>query len=448
MENNIVDCIKFDDKKIYHVTAFCDIWIKDGLEKIGVKHLHKYQKEFLVNCVLNKRVAALWSRQTGKSTSISMYCLYMAMTNNNFKIVIIAPTQRQSGELYNKVRNIAEGSDLIRDCIITSTQTEMTFINGSRIVSAPAGPMGDTIRGLTADVAILEEAGGLKNSIVNEVIIPMIGSSQSYGQIIKIGTPKGKNHFWESCYGKETNYKLLHFNWEVAVEAGQYNLSFVDEQKRNLTELQFAAEYEAKFIEDSDCYFKTELVDSCIEEYPMADVVEKSKYYLGVDFARMGEDSCVMIVIQDKRGKLYVKDIIELNKKKLTEAVGQIKLLDMKYNFNKVMLDSTGLGAGPGDMLNEELGSWKVECVTFTQKSKQDMYSNLKKVMEQGRLKFPMVRKMYYELVDLRYEISSSGNLKIHHPERGHDDYPDALALAVYGMYEEDMTAEYVPFIR
>jgi phage FluMu gp28-like protein len=112
------------------------------------------------------------------------------------------------------------------------------------------------------------------------------------------------------------------------------------------------------------------------------------------------------------------------------------------------MLDSTGLGAGPGDMLSEELGSWKVDCVTFTNQSKQDMYSNLNKVMEQGRLKFPMNRKMYYELVDLRYEISSSGNLKIHHPERGHDDYPDALALAVYSMYEEDVVAEYVPFIR
>jgi len=430
------------------VIEFCKFWIRDGLESIGVMKLHNYQKVFLIDCIENKRIAALWSRQIGKSTSISMYCLYMALTRSNFKIVIIAPTQRQSGELYNKVRNIAEGSCLVRDKIITSTQTEMTFINGSRIVSAPAGPMGDTIRGLTADIIVMEEAGGLKNSIVNEVIMPMIGSTQSYGQSIKIGTPKGKNHFWESCYGKETNYKLLHFDWKVAIEAGQYKQEFIDEQRRNLTELQFAAEYEAKFIEDSDCYFKTELIDSCIEDYPMGDVADKCLYYLGVDFARMGEDSCVMIVVMNKRGKLYVKEIIEFNKKKLTETIGEIKLLDMKYNFQKVMLDSTGLGAGPGDMLSEELGSWKVECVTFTNQSKQDMYSNLKKVMEQGRLKFTMHRKMYYEMVDLRYEISSSGNLKIHHPERGHDDYPDALALAVYSIYEDDTVAEYVPFIR
>ena len=39
-----------------------------------------------------------------------------------------------------------------------------------------------------------------------------------------------------------------------------------------------------------------------------------------------------------------------------------------------------------------------------------------------------------YQLLDLRYERSVNGRLKISHSERGHDDFPTALALAAWCM--------------
>jgi hypothetical protein len=50
-----------------------------------------------------------------------------------------------------------------------------------------------------------------------------------------------------------------------------------------------------------------------------------------------------------------------------------------------------------------------------------------------------MIKKLYYELSDLRYEITSGGNTKIHHSEGGHDDYPDALALCCWACKEDDI---------
>jgi hypothetical protein len=35
------------------------------------------------------------------------------------------------------------------------------------------------------------------------------------------------------------------------------------------------------------------------------------------------------------------------------------------------------------------------------------------------------------ELTALEYSFTSTGLLQVRHPSRGHDDYPDALALAV-----------------
>jgi len=430
----------------HEINEFCKFWFRDGLNKFGVKEFHKYQKNFLLQCVKNKRVCALWSRQSGKSLMISLYSLYMCLVNTSFRVLMVAPTQEQSAELYSKLRKIALGSELIKSEIISSSQTEINFRNGSRVKALPCGPEGVTIRGLTADIIIIEEAGYVKDSIVNEVIMPMIGSAQSYGQCIKIGTPKGKNHFYESSYGKETKYSLIHIPYTIPLDEGQYSKDFINEQKNNLTELEFKTEYEAEFIEDADAYFKQDLIDSCVEDYVLGAYHPKSIFTLGVDFARMGEDESVFTVVEESMEKdIRVNFIDSTLHKPMTDAIGRIKVLDEKYTFQKIYLDETGMGAGPTDMLTEELGE-RVEGLTFTVKSKQDLYSNLKKLMEQGRIKIPNNRKLLYQLADLRYEVMSSGDLKIHHSERGHDDFADSLALSCWYFKEMDM-GEYEPFI-
>mgnify|MGYP001610464669 CR=1 FL=1 len=49
--------------------------------------------------------------------------------------------------------------------------------------------------------------------------------------------------------------------------------------------------------------------------------------------------------------------------------------------------------------------------------------------------------------MDLRYEIVSSGQLKLHHSERGHDDFPDALALACWYWKGEEIET-YTPYFK
>ncbi len=422
---------------VHEIIDFCDFWF--GFRPYG------YQREFLLSCATNLRVVGLWCRQSGKSTCIAMYSGYKCLTQKGFSIMMIAPTQEQSSELFLKVRKVLDDSELLKPLIKSSTQTEINFYNGSRIKALPCGPEGATIKGYTADVVIIEEAGKMKSQIVNEVITPMIASQQSYGQVIKIGTPKGKNHFYESCYGKETLYSVFHCDWRVVLAAGQYKKEFIEEQKANLTQLEFDTEYEAKFIEDADSYFKQELIDSCTQDYGLGEFHPKNAYVLGVDFARMGQDECVFIITERGRdGVVKVNFIDATMKKKLTESAGRIMIMDEKYSFERMYLDETGMGAGPTDMLSESLGLDRVEGMTFSVKSKQDMYSNLKKLMEDGKLQIPNNRKLLYQLADLRYEVASNGDLKIHHSERGHDDYPDALALACWH-YKGDADG-YKPF--
>jgi phage FluMu gp28-like protein len=138
-------------------------------------------------------------------------------------------------------------------------------------------------------------------------------------------------------------------------------------------------------------------------------------------------------------GGLKVIDIKNYEVNKPREIVGMVKMLDEKYKFEKVYLDETGAGEGPTDWLNETLDEERVEGLRFTLKSKMDIYSNLWRLMNSGKLKLPRHHKLISQMTDLRYELTGTGDMKIHHPERGHDDYPDALALACWALKENEV---------
>lgn len=230
---------------------------------------YSYQRRFLEKCLYYNRVAAKFPRQSGKSHSVAAYSVFKAI-NTKCTIIIVAPTQTQSGELYGKVRSMATSNAAISKLINKSTETEMTFKNGSRIISLPSGPDGKTIRGFTADIIIIEEAGFMKDLIVNTVITPMIASKGQKGQVIKIGTPWTRNHFYRSIYEDKT-YKdsVVSIDWKEVLSEGQYNEDFINEQRIQLTDLEFRTEYGSEFLDDSMAFFPLAILNNCKENYPL-----------------------------------------------------------------------------------------------------------------------------------------------------------------------------------
>lgn len=228
---------------------------------------YNYQKKFLVDCFNNNRVVGRWPRQSGKSQTVSAYITVRVLIEPT-AILITSPTQTQSDELYLKVRQFIEGNEITKQQLVKITESEMRFKNGSRIKSLPSGNDGRSIRGHTADIVIVEEAGILKDVIVNTVITPLIASKKDKGQLIKIGTPLTKNHFHRSCF-IDPNYKVTAITWEEVVAEGQYSMEFINEQRANLLDIEFATEYEAKFVEEEYAFFPSALIEECSYEYKL-----------------------------------------------------------------------------------------------------------------------------------------------------------------------------------
>lgn len=193
---------------------------------------------------------------------------------------------------------------------------------------------------------------------------------------------------------------------------------------------------------------------------PVGERHPKAEYILGVDLARMGEDSSVFVILErnlfNSDEHIYPVFIGESKHKQLTDSIGRVMFLNEKFNFDKIYLDATGMGSAVFDILREKLGEWKVEGVVFTAKSKVEMYYNLKLLMQRGLLKLPRVyndttKKMFYQLSDLRVEYKTKeGDFKkyesIRHSDRGHDDFCDALALACLH-FRAGQEQEYNPVI-
>jgi phage FluMu gp28-like protein len=119
----------------------------------------------------------------------------------------------------------------------------------------------------------------------------------------------------------------------------------------------------------------------------------------------------------------------------LTDAVGHITRLFNKFDCRTVVIDETGIGAGPVEMLESELGENVVNGVKFTIDKKQSLFNALKSDLENGSVTLPDHRRLRQEFRELEYELTRGGKMKIHHPDGsgGHDDHPDAVALAALG---------------
>ena len=410
---------------------------------------HDKQKEVLLSPEKNKIIVC--GRRSGKSQMVAAELVRGALKVPEYrKQILIAPTYKQAMIVYYKINELMYKSGMAGDIkkFIKSPYPQIVFVNDA-LIDFGSADNPDSLRGEAYGRIFKDESAFIKEG-AEHAIKPL--SYDSGAPVWETTTPWGKGEVWERWrrgMKGDPDYGCYHYNYKD-------NPYLTDEGKKEIEKdiiewgidsVYVQCEILGNFVEDRDVYFPQELIDSCMADYGMGFAHDKHQYWLGVDFARMGEDECVMIVIEKERGDvLKIIEIVATKKKKLNETIGTIKMLDEKYHFENIYLDETGLGAGPTDMLVESMGSGRVEGLTFTIKSKMDIYSNLKKLMTQGRLKIPKDKKLLYQLMDLRYEIVSSGQMKLHHSDRGHDDYCDALALAVWWFADMGIE-EYESFI-
>lgn len=196
------------------------------------------------------RILLNCSRQSGKSTTVAALAVHTAIYQPESLVLCISPSLRQSGELFRKVLGVYRSLGATEPPEAESA-LRLELANNSRIISLPGSET--TVRGFSGvRLLIIDEAARIDESLI-AAVRPMLAVSR--GRLVALSTPWGKRGwFWRAWTDGD--------GWErVKVPARQcprISAAFLEEERRALTPLEFASEYECSFVEPEGSLFAGE----------------------------------------------------------------------------------------------------------------------------------------------------------------------------------------------
>ena len=286
--------------------------------------LHPAQMEILNSDARFKVVAA--GRRFGKSRLAAWILLIKALQSDSKDVFYIGPTFQQSKDImWAMLKEMGE------DLIVAAHENTavLTLINGRKIY-LKGSDRPDTLRGVGLAYVVLDEYASMKPNVWEQIIRPTLADVR--GGAMFIGTPAGKNHF----YDVYQDAKRLD-DWE-AFQFNSTDNPFIPEDeieaaRDSMSTMSFRQEFEASFETFSGGVFKEEWFKTSEEplegSYVIAidpagfEAVEKER-----NLKRSRLDETAIAIVKIDRDKWWVKDILhgrwnikETAKKILTSAV-------------------------------------------------------------------------------------------------------------------------------
>lgn len=380
-------------------------------------NLDEWQREYIKH---EGNTAVRASRQSGKSFAESLRVALFALLNPKTRTLIIASVDRQSIELLEKVK--AQIMGLAKNQIKgRPTFHKLELKNGSKIMAEPAGQTGYGLRGFTVDKLVADEAHYIPDAVFT-AIRPMLATTG--GTLDLLSTPRGNEGFFYDVF-KQDDFWTKHVRWE---DCTRYAEGFIQQEKKRMTKLEFMQEYEAEFIDSLMSFFPRELYDTCIlpSTTPKPSFSFEGRSFLGVDFGGYGGDQNAFVTLINHKEINYVENVKTTTRVEAYNTIKDIMALTRRYDYEKIGVDDGGLGSPILDfmMLEDMLRRRSIGLNNATRLVardgkkkrllKEDMYGNLKLMMEQGIIKFPEDDELRRSLMSIQFEIDKdTKNIKI-----------------------------------
>lgn len=202
-----------------------------------------------------RRMLLLCSRQSGKSTTCAALAVNQAIYDPGL-VLLIAPAQRQSGELFRKVMEVYRAlPDVPR--IVQESALRLELANGSRIVSLP-GTEG-TIRGYSgAKTVIVDEASRVDDALFSAVR-PMLATTQ--GRFVALTTPYGKRGWFHEAWEYGEGW---HRTKVTAHDCPRIDPVWLREERALIGDWQFRQEYLVEFVDTDEQFFASDLIEAAL----------------------------------------------------------------------------------------------------------------------------------------------------------------------------------------
>ncbi|MFH1833382.1 MAG: hypothetical protein ABH877_00035, partial [bacterium] len=238
---------------------------------------------------------------------------------------------------------------------------------------------------------------------------------------------------WDMWRNRRKDREVLVWHAPTALMNPAVPEHFLKAEKRRDPE-NYRREYEAEFTEAVSAFLPAAAIEACVVEGRTEVEPEANWLYrAGIDAAFKGDRFVLAIGHRNGAGVVVVDHLsgwqgTRQEPVRLGAVIPEIKKQLERYRVGSVYADQ--YGAEPLRHAFAEAGIGFQE-VTFTSQSKADLYSTLRARILDRRLELLDHKDSLRELRGLEVELLPGGAVRIRHGSSGHDDYADAIALAV-----------------
>ena len=205
-----------------------------------------------------RRILMCCCRQSGKSTTAAIVATHAAVYESRSLVLLISPTMRQSGEVFQKCMAVYTG---IGKPVASETETALSLRleNGSRIISLPGNA--STVRGYSGVRLVVIDEAAWTDEDLPAALWPMLAVSG--GRTVALSTPNGKRGwFWEAWEQGGKSWRRFKV---TADQVNRIPREYLTEERARLGERDYRQEYLCEFLEKTGQAFSLASIDAAFD---------------------------------------------------------------------------------------------------------------------------------------------------------------------------------------
>ena len=234
-----------------------------------------WQQEVYSDPTRFKVVAA--GRRTGKSRLAAWLLIINALQTDKGQVFYVAPTQGQARDIMWQTL-MELGNPVITGAHINNLQIKL--VNGA-MISLKGADRPETMRGVSLKFLVMDEYADMKPDVWEQILRPALADQK--GSAMFIGTPMGRNHFYElykmAELGDDETYKGWHF---TSYDNPILDPDEIDTAKKSMSSYAFRQEFMASFEARGSEMFKEDWIQ-------FGEEPDDAQYYIAIDLAGFEE---------------------------------------------------------------------------------------------------------------------------------------------------------------
>ena len=282
----------------------------------------------------------------------------------------------------------------------------------------------DSIRGEAFHVAVVDEAGFIPEDAVADVIIPTLADYD--GDLVLIGTPKGKNWFWhEWLRGQSGGSDIKSWQAPTSDNPNPNIQRAAKLAKERVSENSYRQEWLAEFLDGGEVFRR---VQEAATGTRLPGGIHGSSYVIGVDWGKLNDFTVFVVMDTAKKEMVHIDRFNQID---YQVQLDRLSTLYDKFKPATIIPERNSIG----EPLIEQMHRRGMPVMPFqtTNASKATIIDGLALAFEQSTIKILNEPALISELQAYEMERLPSGMMRYNAPSGMHDDCVMALALAWHG---------------